>query len=147
MTAKTRSRSRTVVGKELAKIRIDKDLSLADMARDLNMHPTHLSRVETGALGVSELFIERVKAAYSVDLSKFASEIRKTRLVFDLRQYSDEDAATLMAIYGRKIESKPEAVEAAPAPVKAAPKVADVDGVDFIEDDEELAEDDLIDLD
>ncbi|KGM34766.1 helix-turn-helix domain-containing protein [Inquilinus limosus] len=61
--------SLTEFGKEVRKLRIDRDLILKDMADALGVSPAFLSAVETGKKNVPNGFIARLAAAYSLDIN------------------------------------------------------------------------------
>lgn len=137
---RTRSRVRSLVGKELAKVRIDHDETLAQMAAKLDMHPTHLTRVEMGTTGFTSSMANRVKEQYGLDLMHLVAPTeRKIQLtIADLTP--DELAAALKiqeAVIARKAgravaETAPTPVAAPAQPRKRASEVDD--GVDFIDD-------------
>lgn len=62
----------TEFGKELRKLRIDKDETLATMAKKLNISISYLSAIETGIRSVPNDFIEKLSIKYK--LSKKETE-------------------------------------------------------------------------
>lgn len=141
--AETRKKlkGRLPVGKVLAKLRIDADETLGQMADRLGVHSVHLSKVESGMVNFSMELANRVLEVYGTDVRNMVSEGSR-RLVFKFGEVSAEDWNTLVAIYAKtgRDKSAAPAAPAAPAatpsaPVKPAAKaVPDVDGVDFIDD-------------
>lgn len=143
MTEKSkRSRARVPVGKELAKIRIDRDETLLEMAKNLGMHNTHLTRVETGVSMFTSEMALKVKDIYGVDLSGMVN-VNERKLVFQLADLTPDEISALMAIRDRIVErqsGKAVAPMSAPvaAPVRVVRAPVDNDGVDFIDDLDEL---------
>lgn len=163
MEVRKKLKGRSPVGKTLAKLRIDLDETLGQMADKLGVHSVHLSKVENGTVNFSLELANKVHSVYGVDLKSMVSEVSK-RLVFkadevptddwnillEIRARIDQGKAvtapgtTTMAVHPTNLAPLPPITNT--APVKPAPKVVpDVDGVDFIDDLEDL--DDLSDLD
>lgn len=63
----------TELGKEIRKLRIDKDETLAKMSKKLGMSISYLSAIENGAREVPSDFVDRLRAIYH--LSKERTEI------------------------------------------------------------------------
>jgi transcriptional regulator with XRE-family HTH domain len=162
MEVRKKLKGRSPVGKTLAKLRIDLDETLGQMADKLGVHSVHLSKVENGTVNFSLELANKVHSVYGVDLKSMVSEVSK-RLVFKADEVPTDDWNILLEIRARIDQGKavttpgtatvtvhPTNLALLPitnaAPVKPAQKVVpDVDGVDFIDDLDDL--DDLSDLD
>lgn len=57
----------TEYGKYLKKIRIDKDNTLAAMAKDMGIAPSYLSAIESGERVIPVDFTEKISEKYSLD--------------------------------------------------------------------------------
>lgn len=57
----------TEYGKYLKKLRIDKDKTLAAMAKDMGIAPSYLSAIESGVLVIPVDFTEKISEKYSLD--------------------------------------------------------------------------------
>ena len=66
--AKNKSRNRTELGKELAKLRIDFNETSKEMAAKLGMSSSNLFNIETGACEVAYDFITKVAGMYGKNL-------------------------------------------------------------------------------
>lgn len=58
--------STTELGKQLRKLRIDRDENLGDMAAKLEMTSSYLSAIEKGKRPASEAFVDRVAKSYGL---------------------------------------------------------------------------------
>lgn len=73
----------TELGKEIRKIRIERDEVLFDMAQKLEISPAMLSAIETGSKAAPEDFVERLASQYEevakqrVDFEHFAEKTKK----------------------------------------------------------------------
>lgn len=69
----------TEYGKYLKKLRIDKDKTLAAMAKDMGIAPSYLSAIESGERVIPVDFTEKISEKYSLnDTAK--DELRKLEL-------------------------------------------------------------------
>lgn len=57
----------TEYGKYLKKLRIDKDKTLAAMAKDMGIAPSYLSAIESGERVIPVDFTEKISEKYSLD--------------------------------------------------------------------------------
>ena len=57
----------TEYGKYLKKLRIDKDKTLAAMAKDMGIAPSYLSAIESGERVITVDFTEKISEKYSLD--------------------------------------------------------------------------------
>lgn len=57
----------TEYGKYLKKLRIDKDNTLAAMAKDMGIAPSYLSTIESGERVIPVDFMEKISEKYSLD--------------------------------------------------------------------------------
>lgn len=143
-----KSSTRTPLGRELAKLRIDADEQLATMAQKLNINSATLRRYEVGLSAPDLAFFENLKATYGADLSRFyepGKVKRKGRNFLDLDALTAEQREQIMAILypaSRPLPVKEEA--SAPARPRQEP---DVDGVGFVDDDDDDLDSELEDVD
>lgn len=68
----------TPFGKEVRKVRIDKDMKLSEMADVLDVSPTFLTAVETGRKAIPENLPERISQA--LKLSKETTQLLRDAL-------------------------------------------------------------------
>lgn len=92
----------TEIGKELRKLRIDKEERLMDMAQALGISPAFLSAVETGQKSPPDGFADRVVKAYKLkgdDAEKITRAVDQSRKTVRLTPTSPiaRDTAGLLA--------------------------------------------------
>lgn len=143
---------RTELGKELAKLRIEHDHTLKQMAQALKTTNSSLMSYEAGRRQPPATFFDNIKEAYKVELSRFfVSAVRKRKIGdhIKLSTFPEHIQKFVRAVLEGEItvsedftleERKVSVLPATVAPQPARLDVPDVDGVDFIEDDSELEE-------
>lgn len=92
----------TEIGKELRKLRIDKEERLADMAMRLDVSSSFVSAIETGKKAPPAMFEEKVANAYDlpvVDRDRLARAADASRTAFTISPTSSlaRDTTGLMA--------------------------------------------------
>lgn len=163
-----RTTPRTPLGKELGKLRIDNDETVAGMGQRLGVHPSTLRMYESGQRLPDQDFFRQVKSVYGIDLSRFYQEPHKSpssvlgrfMMLPDaeleaIKQIFQRNSVpcpriVLRAIATKKGEVVPERSRAATTKLAAKPlgKVAlkplpDVDGIDMAADDDDLEDIDI----
>jgi len=143
--------TRTELGRELAKLRIDFDEKGADMAEKLGMSASNLYNVETGQTTVSYDLIIKIKELYGKDLERIylsGGGLSKVQIELDALNEADRAEALRLWRVAQGLEAgMVEAPVVAPAPAptpepEPAPKVgghtppALPDDVGFLSDDE-----------
>ena len=168
-----RTTPRAPLGKELGKMRIDADETIAQMGQRLGVHPSTLRMYEGGQRLPDQDFFRQVKAVYGADLSRFYQEPHKSpssvlgrfimlpdaeleaiKQIF-LRNSVPCPRIVLKALAIKRGEKVPDRSRAATTKIAAKPlgKPAlkstappDIDGIDMVSDDSELDDIDLDDI-
>lgn len=110
----------TAFGKEIRKLRIERDLLLKNMADSLRVSPAFLSAVETGRKGIPAGWVERIGSL--LDLSndqrqalRDAAEMSANEMKINIRDGATElersVAATLARTFGDLDEEKVRAIQ------------------------------------
>lgn len=95
----------TQFGKTIRKMRIEKDETMMDMAKRLDVSPSFLSSVETGRKPVPDTLVEKIASTYHLaddcvsTLRQEAAESTKT-----YRITPDEGDHALVAAFARKLD-------------------------------------------
>lgn len=132
--------TRGELGRELAKLRIDRDEQLIDMAKRMGVHTATLRNYEYGKSAPDRDFFEAILREYDVDLTRFYDAMKiKSKQVIRLDTLDPVKREKILAI----LEDR-EPVTAAPAaknkPLpKNVPDVPDVDGISLIDEREDEA--------
>ena len=140
--SKPRNRVRVQFGKELAKIRIDMDETVGDMCKRLDIHPTYLSRIEVGAYPLTIGVAQKIKDVYEKDFFSMITKEATGKVIFHLAQLSEADRNTVLEIHRRYTPAETTSPAEPPSASKSGVAVAqpsgtpDVDGVDFVGEDE-----------
>lgn len=98
----------TEYGKYLKKLRIDKDKTLAAMAKDMGIAPSYLSAIESGERVIPVDFTEKFSEKYSLDdtakeeLRELELKTPRNALQLDFKK-SGQHARTKTKIPGAKI--------------------------------------------
>lgn len=150
MTKDKKARTRSQIGKELAKLRIDLDETVGQMVKRLGLHPTYLSRIESGSYPLTMTVASKIKEVYNVDFSHLVGQLTG-RITFDLSEVSEADRKALLEIYERtrstrQTDGAQRAAETVSSTLtrRSEPEnVPDVDGVGFVGEDELSELDDL----
>lgn len=136
--------TRTELGRELAKLRIDFDEKGADMAEKLGMSASNLYNVETGQTTVSYDLIIKIKELYGKDLEKIylsGGGLSKVQIELDALNETDRAEALRLWRVAQGLEAAM-TVTAAPAETpKEKPTTTHLppklpDDVGFLSDDE-----------
>jgi transcriptional regulator with XRE-family HTH domain len=69
---------RSPMGKELGKLRIDNDETVAEMGQRLGIHPSTLRMYESGQRLPDQSFFRKIGTVYGVDLSRYYQEPHKS---------------------------------------------------------------------
>ena len=136
--------TRTELGRELAKLRIDFDEKGADMAEKLGMSASNLYNVETGQTTVSYDLIIKIKELYGKDLEKIylsGGGLSKVQIELDALNEVDRAEALRLWRVAQGLEAEGPAAPAAPAPVKTTTSPSKAppalpDDVGFLSEDE-----------
>ncbi|MCG5512798.1 helix-turn-helix domain-containing protein [Ectothiorhodospira shaposhnikovii] len=105
----------TQFGKELRKIRIDRDQTLQDMAGELGMSSVKLANIEFGRIPVSNRLLEIIVGMYAEDEAHAqkltnASALSTPALTFHRHEMSAEDWETLVELHRMVMEKRGESV-------------------------------------
>ena len=120
--------TRTELGRELAKLRIDFDEKGADMAEKLGMSASNLYNVETGQTTVSYDLIIKIKELYGKDLEKIylsGGGLSKVQIELDALNETDRAEALRLWRVAQGLENASAAVDPLPTPMptpEEAPK-------------------------
>ena len=103
----------TAFGKEVRKLRIDRNETLRQMADAMNASPAFLSAVETGAKPLPAGFVERVAKHFEADEAlkrklEEAAKMSQTKVQINLVNSSEQDR-TLALAFARKLPTLTEA--------------------------------------
>ena len=94
----------TEYGKYLKKLRIDKDKTLAAMAKDMGIAPSYLSAIESGERVIPVDFTEKVSEKYSLNEAA-KDELREPRNAVQLdfkKSGSTEEQKNLAILFAQK---------------------------------------------
>lgn len=136
--------TRTELGRELAKLRIDFDEKGADMAEKLGMSASNLYNVETGQTTVSYDLIIKIKELYGKDLEKIylsGGGLSKVQIELDALNEADRAEALRLWRVAQGLEEPGTAAPAEPAPAKTTTSPSKAppplpDDVGFLSEDE-----------
>ena len=99
----------TEYGKYLKKLRIDKDKTLAAMAKDMGIAPSYLSAIESGERVIPVDFTEKVSEKYLLDdtakdeLRELELKTPRTALQLDFKKSgSTEEQKNLAILFAQK---------------------------------------------
>lgn len=99
----------TTFGKELRKVRIDLELTLADLADKVGMSAAYISALETGRKPVPPTFVGKLEGVLTLDqvtikrLEKAADESREKNVVISLHG-KDEFSKRLAVAFARRLD-------------------------------------------
>ena len=122
--------TRTELGRELAKLRIDFDEKGADMAGKLDMSASNLYNIETGQTNVSYDLIIKIKEIYGKDLEKIylsGGGLSKVQIELDALNETDRLEALRLWRVAQGIEAPELTQTHIPAEDPVPPAVADDD--------------------
>lgn len=97
----------TAFGKELRKIRLEKNLRLKDMADTLEIKSSYLSSIENGKRDISEKLLSNIKQSFSLNPDEIASlddayAKTKQNISIDISNMSEEKIDSSLA-FARKL--------------------------------------------
>jgi len=97
----------TKFGKALRKYRIDKDVVLGEMAKELGVSSAYLSAVENGKKRITDKLIKSIKEYFSLDKKSYRelknlAELSQASVKIDLTN-SSNDERELVGAFARKI--------------------------------------------
>lgn len=98
----------TKFGKEIRKLRIDKNMTLADMAKDIEMSVAHISSVELGKRNTTPKLLNKLLSVFTLDderkerLSTLAYESNKS-VKINLSNSSSQ-SRQLVTAFSRRFE-------------------------------------------
>lgn len=99
----------TPFGKQVRKFRIDADLTLSDMAEELDMFPAYLSAVETGRKPLNDELVRRCIRYFrrhGIDASNLLTLADRARKQVNVERL-DEDERAAFAALARKLPQLP----------------------------------------
>lgn len=99
----------TPFGKQVRKYRIDADVTLSDMAEELDLYPSYLSAVETGRKALNEDLVRRCVAYFrkqGIDATNLLALADRRRMEVSVEHLEENERAAFAAL-ARKLPTLP----------------------------------------